>query len=175
LGIVSFLGGMPMNFGHILFSFNGRINRAKWWLAVLIMFIVNIVMYFLPSDGIMALVGFIIALVLLWISLAAGAKRLHDLDRTAAWLVVFIGVPILLILILIAYIVITAGAAVLTEQTLDASLWAQLGGAALIFLVLYLAVFIWALIWLGCLAGTPGPNRFGPDPLEPSGYAPAPR
>ena len=25
--------------------------------------------------------------------------------------------------------------------------------------------FIWYLVELGCLPGTPGPNRFGPDPL----------
>jgi uncharacterized membrane protein YhaH (DUF805 family) len=27
------------------------------------------------------------------------------------------------------------------------------------------AVLIWAIVELGCLRGTEGPNRFGPDPL----------
>jgi uncharacterized membrane protein YhaH (DUF805 family) len=27
-------------------------------------------------------------------------------------------------------------------------------------------LFIWALIWFGCLRGTVGPNQYGPDPLE---------
>jgi uncharacterized membrane protein YhaH (DUF805 family) len=28
-----------------------------------------------------------------------------------------------------------------------------------------IVLVIWAFIELGCLRGTPGPNRFGPDPL----------
>ena len=35
--------------------------------------------------------------------------------------------------------------------------------------IIGLAILIWAIIELGCLRGTPGPNRFGPDPL---GYPP---
>jgi uncharacterized membrane protein YhaH (DUF805 family) len=31
-----------------------------------------------------------------------------------------------------------------------------------------LAIWIWVLVWLGCLPGTYGPNRYGPDPLEAS-------
>jgi uncharacterized membrane protein YhaH (DUF805 family) len=27
------------------------------------------------------------------------------------------------------------------------------------------AVLVWAFVELGCLRGTLGPNRFGPDPL----------
>ncbi len=42
----------------------------------------------------------------------------------------------------------------------------QLGGIGLIFVVLWLALAIWALVWLGCLRGTVGPNQYGPDPLE---------
>jgi len=31
-----------------------------------------------------------------------------------------------------------------------------------------LAVTVWVIVELGCLRGTQGPNRFGPDPLEAS-------
>jgi uncharacterized membrane protein YhaH (DUF805 family) len=39
---------------------------------------------------------------------------------------------------------------------------------ALVASLLYLGGFgilIWAVIELGCLRGTPGANRYGPDPL----------
>jgi len=35
----------------------------------------------------------------------------------------------------------------------------------ILILFIPLVGFIWFLIELGCLPGTPGPNRFGPDPL----------
>ena len=159
-----------MNLGHILFSFGGRINRAKWWLAVLISIIIAIVVVgigmVLQNDTIAGVLTFIVWLILLWIGLAAGAKRLHDLNRTAAWLVFFWGVPILLNIIF----AVVAGTAfimmLVAGKEPDPAEIARVGGVALIIYVLVLAVWIWALIWFGCLRGTVGPNQYGPDPLE---------
>ena len=158
-----------ISWGNLLFGFSGRINRAKWWLALLITVIISVVIQIVVGihetvGGIVALIGFIATL---WIGLAAGAKRLHDLNRTAAWLVVFYGAPILLLIILIAYAGASFGAALLTNpDKLDPSALAGLGGVAAIIIVLVLAVGIWSLVWLGCLRGTVGPNQYGPDPLE---------
>jgi uncharacterized membrane protein YhaH (DUF805 family) len=167
-----------MNFGHILFSFSGRINRAKWWLAVLIMFVINIVMYIVAQilgDTVGSLVNLVVAILLLWISLAAGSKRLHDLDRSGAWLVLFVGGPILLMAAFIIYAGVTIGLEGLADvEALDMSVLTRVGGAAAIFFFLYLALVIWALVWFGCLRGTLGPNRFGPDPLEAT-YPPVQR
>jgi len=158
-----------MNLGHILFSFSGRINRAKWWLAVLITIIIHVVVYLLTlvaPEGVVNLVAFVVGIAALWIALASGAKRLHDLNRSAAWLVVFVGGPILLILVFFAYAGISVGAAIVSGQELSPQDMARVGGAGLIFGVLYLALLVWALIWFGCLRGTVGPNQYGADPLE---------
>lgn len=158
-----------ISWGNLLFGFSGRINRAKWWLAVLITVIISVLVQIVVGisetvGGILALIGFVATL---WIGLAAGAKRLHDLNRTAAWLVVFYGVPILLLIVLIAYAGVSVGAALLTGgDNLDPSILTGLGGVAIIIVVLVLAVGIWSLIWFGCLRGTVGPNQYGPDPLE---------
>ncbi|MGH8515180.1 MAG: DUF805 domain-containing protein [Gammaproteobacteria bacterium] len=158
-----------INWGNLLFGFSGRINRAKWWLTILITIIINVVVQIIVNvsetvGGILAIIAFI---VVMWIGLAAGAKRLHDLNRTAAWLVVFYGVPFLLLIVLIAYAGLSVGAALLTGgEGLDPSLLTGLGGVAIIIVVLIMAVGIWSLIWLGCLRGTVGPNQYGPDPLE---------
>ena len=165
-----------MNFGHILFGFRGRINRAKWWLAVLISIVISLVVTGLViainSDAATTVLNIISYILTLWISLAAGAKRLHDLNKSGAWLLLFFGGPILLLILFVIFAVASVGTAALTSggaglspEALTAMIM-QLGGIGLIFVVLWLALAIWALVWLGCLRGTVGPNQYGPDPLE---------
>jgi len=153
------------------FSFRGRINRAKYWLVLLILIIAEIILrgiHFLveqgwdvvteqaPEDSIAGLVTLVIvSLVVLAISLtlfvaglAAAIKRLHDRDKSAWWLLVFYLLPGVLA-------VTGAGVSWATES------WVALGllGAAAF------GISIWAFIELGCLRGTQGVNRYGPDPL----------
>jgi uncharacterized membrane protein YhaH (DUF805 family) len=93
----------------------------------------------------------IIYIPLIWIGLAIGAKRLHDRDKSAWWLLLFYLAPSVL-----------SGAA---NHAGDVG-----------FSILYLASFaitVWAFVELGCLRGTVGPNRFGPDPLAPAALAAA--
>lgn len=167
-----------MNWGHILFGFSGRINRAKWWLSVLATIVIGIVLAIV--SGLLSTVSsvaengvFIISqIITFWISLAAGAKRLHDLNRTGAWLVVFYVLPTLMVIALLVYIGMSLGMDVLTNEAAleraltDPQTWMRWGAALAIFGLLTLAFMIWALVWFGCLRGSVGPNRFGPDPLE---------
>lgn len=160
-----------MDFGSLLFSFRGRINRAKWWLSVLVVFVIAIVVNVLSalfSSGAIATILSLVYLVLwIWISLAAGTKRLHDLNRSGAWLVLFIGAPILLFLIMIALAGFGAGLALLGGGTPDVGALTHLGIVGAIMGLLWLGLGIWALVWFGCLRGTVGPNNYGPDPLAP--------
>ena len=41
-----------------------------------------------------------------------------------------------------------------------------MGTTAVIIGLLLFILWVWALIWFGCLRGTVGPNQYGPDPLE---------
>jgi uncharacterized membrane protein YhaH (DUF805 family) len=157
-----------INWGNLLFGFSGRINRAKWWLAVLIYVILGVVAAIIAAI-VGETVGNIVTLVAVipqvWIALAAGAKRLHDLNRTAAWLVLFVLGPIVLIILFF----VIAGMDVLLalgSGDLDAATLARVGTAGAISGLLWLILAIWMLIWLGCLRGTVGPNQYGPDPLE---------
>jgi|SRR5262245_1816915 len=160
-----------MNWGHILFSFTGRINRAKWWLSILATLIIYIVLVALPqfatsSGTLIAVLALAYFVVSLWISLAAGTKRLHDLNRTAAWLIFFIGAPILLFIVFVAMAGASLGTALLSGQTPTEADIMRMGGFLAIYGLLMLAIGIWYLVWFGCLRGTVGPNQYGPDPLE---------
>jgi uncharacterized membrane protein YhaH (DUF805 family) len=141
----------------LLFSYQGRINRAKYWLALVIyavIFIVLVALGFImlgngiDAEGLVAgliskgigffLIALIVMIVMIVSGVFVGIKRLHDRDKSAWWMLVFYLLP------------------------------AVLGGLAdvsWIFNIAGFAVSIWGLVELGFLRGTIGPNRYGPDPL----------
>ena len=74
-----------MMLSQTLFSFRGRINRAKWWLAHLLIGVATILIFVIfpkinsPAVSALLLFYFIFAG---WISLAVNVKRWHDLDKS---------------------------------------------------------------------------------------------
>ena len=126
-----------MDFRHLFFSMDGRINRGKFWLALLVLLIIQWAVYLAaavyfgatqmaeydpnqpPPTGFLIFFAVLI-LAFLWPSLCVYAKRWHDRDKSGWWT-------------LIALIPIAGG--------------------------------IWLLVECGLLRGTDGENRFGPDPL----------
>ena len=150
---------MPLS--QLLFSFSGRINRKPWWLASLAIAVIAFVILiavaimaggaFLSEDpaailgalGGVAIVLLIVVIPLIWIGLALGAKRLHDRNKSAWWLLVFWVLPLAL-----PYI------------------GSMIDSVGFIFGLAGSAISIWAIVELGFLRGTVGPNQYGPDPLE---------
>lgn len=152
----------------LLFSFRGRINRGKWWLALVIFIVYGVLASavagvilagsFAGSGfGVGVMVGLgvvaIAYLVALYAGIAVGVKRLHDRNKSGWWIVLFYIVPGVL------------GA--VGEISSDESPVTLL--LALITLVLY----VWMFVELACLRGTVGPNKYGPDPLEADETQPA--
>jgi uncharacterized membrane protein YhaH (DUF805 family) len=121
---------------NLLFSFQGRANRAKFWLVALGIFVIEIILFAAilgpvatSADPQQALAGigpiahivmFVFVVVAAWVSLAVGVKRFHDRNKSGWWVLVNF-VPLI-------------------------------GN-------------LWYLIECGFLRGTPGPNDYGPDPL----------
>lgn len=136
-----------MDWRALFFSFSGRINRARYWLAAVVLMVAFVVPMMLAAATlstlmwILAFVAFVTATIS---GIAVGAKRLHDRDKSAWWLVLFYIGP--------------AGLGAIGDAS---------GGVGIIFNMISVAISIWALVELGFLRGTAGPNRFGPDPLEP--------
>ena len=140
-----------MNFPNLLFSFHGRINRAKYWIAVALYLaatVVILVVALVPLLGLfIAAIGYVAMLIS---GVAVGIKRLHDRAKSGWWLLLFYGVPLLLGVIQTA-----------ANQTMDESP----DGLNLVVSLVNGAIGIWALVELGCLRGTIGSNPYGPDPL----------
>ena len=115
-----------MDWNYILTSFEGRINRQPFWIALLVLWVASIavsvvtIILFGPQATATYAIQAIVGLVFLWPSLAVAVKRYHDRDKSGWWILI-IFIPVIGI--------------------------------------------IWYIVELGFLRGTPGPNRFGPDPL----------
>jgi uncharacterized membrane protein YhaH (DUF805 family) len=145
---------------RLCFSFQGRINRAKYWLVVLVISAIFVAFVLIAAAaqswalGILAALLFIPTLVA---SLAITVKRLHDREKSAWWLLVFYLLPSVL-----------EGAGKGMEETAVGEGWASLL-PALVLLIAAIVLSIWAFVELGCLRGTIGENRYGPDPLEGRG------
>lgn len=82
------------------FCFEGRAGKEEFWFWVLVMFIVSVVLGFIPRIG--PILGLIWSLGLLLPGLGVTARRLHDQDKSG-WLILlglvpFIGGLIVLIL-----------------------------------------------------------------------------
>jgi uncharacterized membrane protein YhaH (DUF805 family) len=145
-----------MNPLGLLFGFQGRINRAQFWLAVLIyvvffMAVIGIAMA-LSSSLDMVVGAALLAYVPIIVSgTAIGIKRLHDRNKSAWWLALF-AVPVMLPFIAAA---------------LDDVLTPESSMVFMFFQYVGLAIMIWALVELGCLRGSIGANPYGSDPRAP--------
>lgn len=140
-------------------DFTGRAPRSEYWWYVLGLIVAGIVLSII--EGIIGLNRIVAGVygplvILLWLgtivpSLAAGARRLHDTNRSG-WLQ------------LIAYV--PYGILMLVRPTSGGGLGA-IALAGVISLVALICAIV--LIVFMVLPGTPGDNRYGPNPYGTGG------
>jgi uncharacterized membrane protein YhaH (DUF805 family) len=146
-----------MNLVKLLFSFSGRTGRAMLWLSALIWIVALTlvigagIMMASVEAGLRA--GLWVSALGLVSAIAVGVKRLHDRNKNPLWLLLFYGMPIALLYI----------SSLLTEGTDPASQ----PTSVTILGYTWLAISLWALVELGMIRGTIGPNPHGPDPIAP--------
>src|SRR5262249_14942364 len=147
--------------------FTGRINRAKWWLGSIILAVVSLILYFIlaaifgVSDPTQMaanmrtiwIIQLILIVIIRYPTTALMMKRLNDRDRPNYFAYVFWAPTILLIL---------GGLAGLTMTTMDVegTVVPTLSALGLVLTLASLAIGIWALVELGILKGTDGPNQY---------------
>jgi uncharacterized membrane protein YhaH (DUF805 family) len=139
---------------HLFFGFSGRINRAKFWLAILVFIIINVFVAILQLalGSLGDVLAFIVGIALFVSGIAVALKRLYDRNKPWWWLLIFYIGPTVLIGIGTILAVVAVAA--------DSS-----GILATLFFIAGGAIMIWTFVELGCLRGTIGPNQYGPDPL----------
>jgi uncharacterized membrane protein YhaH (DUF805 family) len=144
-----------MSFWKALFSFRGRINRGDFWISVLwvvALWCATALVSFIPIAGVQALLVAIFLLGGLIVWFAAATRRLHDRDKSAWYLFLFIGLPSALQMAFMAH------------KPGYTTLYLFSGGTGSFVDLVCLAISIWMIVELGFLRGTAGPNQYGPDP-----------
>jgi uncharacterized membrane protein YhaH (DUF805 family) len=146
-------------------DFSGRAPRAEYWWYVLAIIIAYVVLAIVES--LTGLKGMVFGVygpltALLWLAtivpgLAVGVRRLHDTNRSAWWLLLM--VPYLLVAIM----------SVMAMRNGGAGAMAALGAIGLLGLVGLVCAIV--LLVFMALPGTPGDNRYGPNPYGEDGAA----
>ena len=149
-----------MNWGHLFFKFDGRLNRARFWIAALVFAVINVVLailgYVTDQSVVFQALNSMLGIVILISSIAVGVKRLHDRNKSGWYLLLFYFVPGIL----------AALSVLIGEFVEDSSI------IATVLTLLAFALIVWALVELGCLRGTVGTNPYGPDPVAPATIPP---
>ncbi len=142
----------------------GRIDRKTFWIAATAGVVLTVGLFLISAYAIGALLGVtdpamvagpvVIGLgIWAWSTAVAGGKRLHDRNRSAWWMAIPIAWQ---------FLVAWAMIAKFGGRDLDIIGTTMLLGSP---------IALWVLVDLGIMPGTPGPNRYGPDPLETQGPA----
>ncbi len=163
---------MRLTWVHFFFGYEGRLNRAAYWLFLLAAATASMTIMILlarhlgmslhdfsmqvQGHGMRTAVGrqAIFLMIPVWLlvgipGIAVGVKRLHDRNHSGWWLLAFGYAPWLV------------------DFTLHAlgdplARWPQVDAAhKLVFMIIGIGM----LVELGILRGTAGDNRYGPDPL----------
>ena len=137
-------------------DFSGRAPRAEYWwfyLATIVAYIVaTIIDSILGLDGTVGPYGVVVLVLMLALlipGLAATVRRLHDTNRSGWWILIAI-VPYFILGILFGMAFASGSMAAMGGVGLIGGLIAVAGGIALLVFMI--------------LPGTPGDNRYGPDP-----------
>jgi uncharacterized membrane protein YhaH (DUF805 family) len=108
------------------------------------------------DPGVLLLLLNLVYLIALWPGTATLVKRIHDRNKSG-WLVLIFYVPLVLAMV----VAVVALSEVAAHDIHDGNQWAEF--AAVLFGIAGL-VGIWFFIEFGCMRGTLGVNRYGPDP-----------
>lgn len=143
-------------------DFNGRARRSEFWYWELFTLIVGVVAGWIPF------VGNLLNLAIILPTLAVGARRLHDTDRSGWWLLMSV-VPGIIVGILAialfgsAFLGIIAGT---INPDAIADIVVSNVGLLVAYLISILAAVICSIILIIWWASdsTPGTNKYGENP-----------
>lgn len=155
------------------FSFKGRIGRQRWWIYY---FLIPLVLSLLLTPILALVLGVAFFANIAFIA-RGGQERLNISFIDPLWSD-WIWFGLALFLCYLPFIWVYTAGSIKRCHDLGLSWWwgVILGILLSGFLLSEFLPWLWyidliayltSFVVLGCLRGTPGPNRFGPDPLAP--------
>ncbi|QGZ93912.1 DUF805 domain-containing protein [Terricaulis silvestris] len=162
-----------MGLVSLLFGFNGRINRAQYWLGTIGVNVVNWVVMLamagtsaVPAEknpaAALAAASSQLAMILplsvgvAWIAMALQVKRFHDRGQSGWWSLL----PIAPVLLMVGNVF-----AAIAEQWPAERLFSSMGLPFLALIVISVGFFV----NLGCLGSKDGPNKYDHTPGKGGG------
>ena len=139
-----------MDWVYLLNSFEGRIGRKVFWIAVVVLGIIEFAAHFVAEEIQGDRLSAIVDLAFVYPEFAVAVKRAQDRDLPVIFLIIFFLGSAALDLLAVMEM-----AAIEDQPTMIATLIA----------VPFSILTLFLLVELGFRRGTPGPNQYGPDPL----------
>ena len=158
----------PAAFALALVDPRGRCDRKGLLALAVVMLVLQVAVeasLWLADVDLASTAPTAVKLAFCWAAVAAVTKRLHDLGRSAWWMLAAFVVVVVWSFAVAFAAVMAAGPEALTPR----SVW-----FAALFAVSSLPALA-ALLWLHLAKGMPGPNRFGPAPDRSGFSGPAPQ
>ena len=146
-------------------NFKGRAQRSEFWWFTLFTVIVSVVLGILGSalPALNVLEG-IYSLAVLLPSLAVTVRRLHDTNRPAWWLLIYLAIFLAWV---IGGIILAVSIGIDDPDALESDIQEWPGYTAyIIACILFSLAGAVTMIIICAQRGTAGANRYGPDPLQ---------
>jgi uncharacterized membrane protein YhaH (DUF805 family) len=105
------------------------------------------------------------SLIAFWPSIAILVKRIHDRGKSG-WTCLLLYIPVVLFSILLVAWLASAIAAAATGAVFAMPPLGALGAIVIVLGIVSVSVSLWFFVEFGCMRGTIGPNRYGPDPVR---------
>ena len=145
--------------------FSGRATRAEYWWFYLATLLASMVASVLDAVVGLGVFSVAVSLAVLLPSLAVTVRRLHDSDLSGWWL---LGLIVAAFVALVMFM-IGVGVWVVSDSGAGGSgVMLAVGVTLLAVGGLTLLVVTVAGLWLMVRSSTPGPNRYGPHPMQPT-------
>ena len=162
---VSFPQAVKLGFKNY-FKFSGRATRAEYWWWLLFTVLIGIGLDVIDTltgtmgDAGQGLLGFLFKLATIVPSVALGVRRLHDINRTGWWLLVWGFFPMAAIgggILLVSFFVLD------NLLMLTVIGFATLIGFGILGIIGVIITIVWAI-----KKGDYGLNKYGLDPRQPT-------
>jgi uncharacterized membrane protein YhaH (DUF805 family) len=142
-----------MDWRHLFFGFDGRISRAPYWIAMVVLLAAELLSFSYGYGRGDPRLSALFELALLYPEAAVLFKRAHDRNMPD--------------IVVIIYVVLSMALDGLTVFELDGTPERPSGLYWLATLPCF-AIALYLFVELGFRRGVSGPNQYGPDPLQGS-------